>query len=398
MASKGKSSKFRYIEATPFKNRDWFYDVRVGSASVEASLIKSNSKYFAVPWVTPGSVAVVSLENQKGALDPESLPLIVQDEQMPVLEFAFNPFDDNMLVTSGQDGRAFLWKWPENSSSHLTTPAAELCGHEKRLLFCDFHPKVEGIVVTADAGKITKIWDVSQGGAQEKVTLPNDYKGLVTSVTWSPDGALMATSSKDKFLRIFDPRANQVVAKVADHQGAKSGRALWCGGRVNRILTTGFSKSPINREMRLWDPRAMDKFVVEKKIDQSSSLSLPVFDEDTSVLYLNGKGEGLINYFELEEGEFNFLGKYQSIDPASAVSAQPKTSLDVMKCEIFRMLKLTSKGQVIPIRFSLSRSDSNFFQDDIYPPTWDRKPLTGASSWFGGVNGEPNNISLDPEA
>ena len=45
-------------------------------------------------------MAVVSLD-QKGALDPESLPLIVQDEQMPILEFAFNPFDDNMLVTSG---------------------------------------------------------------------------------------------------------------------------------------------------------------------------------------------------------------------------------------------------------------------------------------------------------
>ena len=202
---------------------------------------------------------------------------------------------------------------------------------------------MEGVVVTADAGKITKIWDVSQGSAVEKVTLPSDYKGLITSVTWSPDGALMATSCKDKFLRIFDPRANQMVAKVADHQGAKSGRALWCGGSVNKILTTGFSKAPINREMHLWDPRVMDKFIAEKKLDQSSSLSLPLFDEDTNVLYLNGKGEGLINFFDLGEGSFDFLGKYQSIDPAAAVSAVPKTSLDVMKCEIFRLLKLTPK-------------------------------------------------------
>jgi coronin-1B/1C/6 len=395
MAAKGKStSKFRFIEGVPFQNRDWYNDVRVGSASVEANLIKSNSKYFAVPWVTPGSVAVVSLD-QKGALDPETLPLIVQDEQMPILEFAFNPFDDNMLVTSAEDGRAFVWKWPENCDKHVTSPVAELAGHEKRLLFCDFHPKVEGVVITADAGKNTKIWDVSQGGAVEKLALPNDYKGLITSVTWNGDGSLMATSCKDKFLRIFDPRANQVVAKVADHQGAKSGRAVWCG-RLDRILTTGFSKAPINREMHLWDPRSMGKFIAEKRLDQSSSLSLPLFDEDTSVLYLNGKGEGLINFFELGESSFDHLGKYQSIDPASGVAAFPKTSMDVMKCEIFRLLKLTPKGQVIPIKFSLPRADSMFFQDDIYPNTWDRQPLAAAGGWFGGANGQPNLISLDP--
>ena len=116
---------------------------------------------------------------------------------------------------------------------------------------------------------------------------------------------------------------------------------------MDRILTTGFSKAPINREMHLWDPRAMDKVVAEKRLDQSSSLSLPVFDEDTKVLYLNGKGEGLINFFEMSEAGFEFLGKYQSIDPASAVSAQPKTSCDIMKCEIFRLLKLTPKVIII---------------------------------------------------
>lgn len=62
MAAKGKSSsKFRFIEGTPVKNRDWYNDVRVGNPGVDCNPIKANSKYFAVPWVTPGTVAVVSL-------------------------------------------------------------------------------------------------------------------------------------------------------------------------------------------------------------------------------------------------------------------------------------------------------------------------------------------------
>jgi len=114
------------------------------------------------------------------------------------------------------------------------------------------------------------------------------------------------------------------------------------------------------------------------------------------VLYLNGKGEGIVNFFEVDEGSIDQIGKYQSVDPASGVSAVPKTSLEVMKCEIFRMLKLTPKGQVIPIKFSLARVDSHYFQEDIYPPTWDLRPLSDASSWMKGHVQSPNYISLDP--
>eukprot|EP00008_Paramoeba_atlantica_P015089 CAMPEP_0201491908 /NCGR_PEP_ID=MMETSP0151_2-20130828/31756_1 /ASSEMBLY_ACC=CAM_ASM_000257 /TAXON_ID=200890 /ORGANISM="Paramoeba atlantica, Strain 621/1 / CCAP 1560/9" /LENGTH=398 /DNA_ID=CAMNT_0047878511 /DNA_START=34 /DNA_END=1230 /DNA_ORIENTATION=+ len=398
MAAKQKSSKFRFIEGAAFQNRDWYNDVRVGSCAVECNPIKANSKFFAVPWVAPGSIAMVPLDH-KGALDPETLPLIVQEEQMPILEFALNPFDDNMVITSADDGRAFLWKWPDGNTQHLTTPTAEIAGHQKRLLFTDFHPKIEGVVVTCDAGKNMKLWDISGGNAAELQSLPNDYKGLLTSLSWNNDGSLFATSSKDKNLRVVDPRSNQIVVSAPDHQGAKSGRAIWCG-QLDRILTTGFSKSPINREVHLWDMRNMKSFVAEKRIDQSSSLNLPIFDEDTSVLYLNGKGEGLINYFEIGESSIDMLGKFQSIDPASGVAAIPKTSLDVMKCEIFRMLKLTPKGQVIPLKFSIPRQESlsTFFQDDLFPPTWDRRPLNSAQSWFGGQNVNPNLISLDPTA
>lgn len=53
--------------------------------------------------VTPGSLAMIPLDH-KGAIDPETVPLIVQDEQMPILDFALNPFDDFSVVTSGMSG------------------------------------------------------------------------------------------------------------------------------------------------------------------------------------------------------------------------------------------------------------------------------------------------------
>lgn len=306
--------------------------------------------------------------------------MIVQDEQTPVLDLAFDPFNDNMIATAAQDGRGFIWKWAEGQSGHVTTPAAELVGHEKRLLFIDYNPRVSGVVVSADAGKVVKIWDVSNGGASELQTLPAVHKGLLASATWNGDGSLLATTCKDKNLRIFDPRANTEVASVLDHTGVKSSRVVW-SGKLNRIVTSGFTKSPINRTLHLWDPRQMGKHLVEEVLDQSSSLMLPILDDDTNMVYLNSKGEGLIRFVEIGESSIDVLGKYQSTDPASGVASQPKDTCDVMKCEIMRLLKLTPKGQVVPLRFTVPRLESSFFQEDLYPPTYDGKPVSDAAAW-----------------
>lgn len=73
----------------------------------------------------------------------------------------------------------------------------------------EFHPLASNILITADAAKEVKIWDLS---AQSQVlTLPDVHKAALNNLTWNTDGSLLVTSCKDKKLRIFDPRANKVV-------------------------------------------------------------------------------------------------------------------------------------------------------------------------------------------
>lgn len=55
-----------------------------------------------------------------------------------------------------------------------------------------------------------KIWDVEHG-AQEKLSIPG-HEGFVTSMTWNEEASLMATTAKDKMLRIIDPRAKSIVS------------------------------------------------------------------------------------------------------------------------------------------------------------------------------------------
>jgi hypothetical protein len=66
------------------------------------------------------------------------------------------------------------------------------------------------------------------------------------------DGSLLATSSKDKVLRVIDPRKGEVIQQGESHMGAKASRLVWCGS-LNMIFTTGFSKMN-ERQYGVWNP------------------------------------------------------------------------------------------------------------------------------------------------
>jgi len=75
----------------------------------------------------------------------------------------------------------------------------------------------------------------------------------------------------------------------------------------------------------------------------------------------------------------------------------PKTNVDVNKIEIARFIKVTPQGGALPIRFEVPRRENSFFQDDLYPDTFDRKSTTDAAAWFGGSDKAGGSVSLNPE-
>ena len=69
----------------------------------------------------------------------------------------------------------------------------------------------------------------------------------VQGVAWQQSGRLLATQSRDKRLRVIDPRvsavdsADCVAAEADSHGGIKDSKVVWVGQNSDRILTTGFS-------------------------------------------------------------------------------------------------------------------------------------------------------------
>eukprot|EP00276_Gloeochaete_wittrockiana_P016241 CAMPEP_0184347066 /NCGR_PEP_ID=MMETSP1089-20130417/15226_1 /TAXON_ID=38269 ORGANISM="Gloeochaete wittrockiana, Strain SAG46.84" /NCGR_SAMPLE_ID=MMETSP1089 /ASSEMBLY_ACC=CAM_ASM_000445 /LENGTH=401 /DNA_ID=CAMNT_0026677981 /DNA_START=41 /DNA_END=1246 /DNA_ORIENTATION=+ len=401
MTTKIRASKFRHLFGTPFQLRDTYGDALVGSVSGESHVLKANKTFFALPWVKTGTVCVVPI-NRIGNI-PEATPLFVYHDQesyaTQINEIAFNPHDDFQLATAGNDGGIGVWRipGPEGLSADITQPELRFQAGDKRLLGLDYHPLASNLVISVAGDKKVAFWDLEAGGA-ESLVLPDVHKGLLTNWSWNYDATLLSTACKDKKLRVFDPRASQVVAEVANHDNAKSAHVQWMG-KVNKIFTAGFSKTS-ERELAVYDPRNLSGRLHTEKLSPSSSTVLMFGDEDTNLLFLGGKGDGTISYFDATEDApgVHFLSEYKSKTPQNGLALLPKSVVNVGTCEIARFLKL-SGNRVEPVRFEVPRaqSGSEIFHDDLYPDTYDEQPATTAAQWLGGANGARGYASMAPQ-
>ena len=106
----------------------------------------------------------------------------------------------------------------------------------------------------------------------------------------------------------------------------------------------------------------------------------PFHDPDTHMVYVAGKGDGNVRYYEvLDEAPWaSYLNQFISGAPQKGFGIMPKRGIDVTACELFRMYKLhATKDVVEPVSMIVPRK-SNMFQDDIYPETAAPEPaLTG---------------------
>uniref|UniRef100_A0A8D2KM18 Coronin 6 n=1 Tax=Urocitellus parryii TaxID=9999 RepID=A0A8D2KM18_UROPR len=234
------------------------------------------------------------------------------------------------------------------------------------------------------------IWNVGTG--EVLLSLDEVHPDVIHSVCWNSNGSLLATTCKDKTLRIIDPRKGQVVAeRFAAHEGMRPMRAVFT--RQGHIFTTGFTRMS-QRELGLWDPNNFEEPVALQEMDTSNGVLLPFYDPDSSIVYLCGKGDSSIRYFEItDEPPFvHYLNTFSSKEPQRGMGFMPKRGLDVSKCEIARFYKLHER-KCEPIIMTVPRK-SDLFQDDLYPDTPGPEPALEADEWLSGQDAEPVLISL----
>jgi len=108
------------------------------------------------------------------------------------------------------------------------------------------------------------------------------------------------------------PDKTSTAQSIAAFDGAQSSKLFWVP-KFGWIGATGFSKAA-KRQLKLFDLRKSNESILSNDVDQAAGVILPHWDNDNGVLYLVGKGEGNINYFELDNDDkiLYTLGMYRS--------------------------------------------------------------------------------------
>lgn len=385
-----RSSKYRHVFGTASKPEDSYQDLRVTRSAWDANFIKANPKFFAVAWDSAGGGSIAVLRHEDVGKCNQANPPLLSAHKRAVLDFDWHPFNDNILASVSEDANVMLWKIPEGGVTQaITEPIQTLSGHKRNVGSANFNPVAANVLATSSNDFTVKLWDVEQG---KNIITVDGHTDIIMSVDWNYNGSQLASTCKDKKLRVYDPRTNTIAGEVVCHQGVKGSRVCWM---KDKVLTIGFSKGS-EREFNIYDPRNIAEPLTHLSIDSSSGGIMPFFDHDTSILFLAGKGDGNIRYYEIvdEAPYFHYLTEYKSPQPQKGIAFMPKRALNISECEIARALKL-HVNKVEPISFKVPRK-SDIFQDDLYPDTYAGEPALTLEEWASGANAEPKTRSLAP--
>ncbi|KYO39667.1 coronin-1B isoform A [Alligator mississippiensis] len=385
-----RQSKFRHVFGQAVKNDQCYDDIRVSRVTWDSSFCAVNPKFVAIIVEASGGGAFLVLPLHKTGRIDKSYPTVC-GHTGPVLDIDWCPHNDQVIASGSEDCTVMVWQIAENGLTlSLTEPVVVLEGHSKRVGIVAWHPTARNVLLSAGCDNVVIIWNVGTG--EPLINLDDMHSDMIYNVSWNRNGSLICTASKDKKVRVIDPRKQEIVAeKDKAHEGARPMRAIFLSD--GNIFTTGFSRMS-ERQLALWNPKNMEEPIALHEMDTSNGVLLPFYDPDTNIIYLCGKGDSSIRYFEItdESPYVHYLNTFSSKEPQRGMGFMPKRGLDVNKCEIARFFKLHER-KCEPIIMTVPRK-SDLFQDDLYPDTAGPEAALEAEEWFEGKNADPILISL----
>ncbi|KAF6123759.1 coronin 7 [Phyllostomus discolor] len=386
--SRFKVSKFRHTEARLSRRESWISDIRAGTTLSCGNHIKSSCSLIAFNSDHPGVLGIVPLEDQ-GEERRHVTHLGCHSDLVTDLDFS--PFDDFLLATGSADRTMKLWRLPAPGQELPSGPGLVLGPEDTRVEVLQFHPTVDGILVST-AGTAVKVWDVAK---QQPLTELAAHGDLVQGAVWSRDGALVSTTCKDKQLRIFDPRTKpEALQSTQAHENSKDGRLAWTGTQEH-LVSTGFNQMR-EHEVKLWDTRHFSSALASLTLDTSPGPLMPLLDPDSGLLVLAGKGGNQLHCYEVAPQQLALSPVTQCLleSVLRGAALVPRRALAVMGCEVLRVLQLSDTA-IMPISYHVPRKAVEFYED-LFPDTAGCVPASEPHNWWAGSNRQVQRVSLNP--
>lgn len=384
-----RSSKFRHVYGQALKREQCYDNIRVSKSSWDSTFCAVNPKFLAIIVESAGGGAFIVLPHNKvGRIAADHA--LVGGHKGPVLDIAWCPHNDNVIASGSEDCVVKVWQIPDGGLTRtITEPVVDLVYHQRRVGLVLWHPSALNVLLTAGSDNLIVIWNVGTGEVLVRIECHPD---TIYSACWNWDGSQLVTTCKDKKIRILNPRSGEMLTEAIAHEGSKATRAIFL--RHGLIFTTGFNRSS-ERQYSLRAPDALGDPIVMVDLDTSNGVMFPLYDPDTNLIYLCGKGDSVIRYFEVtpEQPFVHYINQFQTPDSQRAIGMMPKRGCDVSTCELARFYRLNNSGLCQVISMIVPRK-SELFQEDLYPDTLADEASISAEDWMAGSDADPQLVSL----
>lgn len=208
----------------------------------------------------------------------------------PVLDTDWSPHNDAIVASGGEDGKVMIWKvepamfegWGADGwVPRDFDPVLRIDASPRKIGQVLFHPTAANVVASSSGEYTVKLWDLASP-EDPRATLTG-YGDIVQGMAFNPTGTLLATTCRDRKLRLFDPRVGGEAVRITDgHSGIKGSRVTWMGEH-DKIATTGFSKMS-DRQVSIWETGSLAN-VKTISLDHSAGVVMP-FWSDNNILFL----------------------------------------------------------------------------------------------------------------
>lgn len=237
----------------------------------------------------------------------------------------------------------------------------------------EFHPTSKDVLLTTsdDLGNPTiRIWNLKT--KKDEITLDGIHKDVIFSCAWSPDGTQIATTTKEKKIRVLDAKTGHVISEGPSHNSIRPSRLLWLSQESGLLISVGFGLGSA-REVLLLQKDNLAKPVTKNMIDVSPSVMSAHFDSDCQILFVAGRGDRTIHTFHVEADTLKLvpLAKIESASLQQGFAFLSKRACNVKDIEIDKFYRLTPTNiEVVGVRVPRARvstcTDSYFMHTLIW--------------------------------
>ncbi|KAG2389458.1 hypothetical protein C9374_014018 [Naegleria lovaniensis] len=413
-----RSSKFRHLNGHEYPKSERHENINVGYGQKLSNTLKTNGSLYVLPYNSiGGSVLAYKRVDDYGRWDEKIQNYgMIKAHKGKLSDFDLSPFKDrnDLLTVSNSDHTIRLWKLNaesnykilEDCDLELNDPSVT-SSNMSIISKVVFHPYIEKSVVSVQ-GDYIYLWDLEKRKIQYSVmngkvstaSLNNTSPIIVESLSWNDNGQCMICGTSDRFIRVYDLRemtsissssysstsssstsssmsttTTSPIFSVEAHASMKPFQTLYNHG-THYVTSVGFSKSG-TRELALYDMRKDLKCLQRVPIDNGASVLTPFYDMDIKLLYVAGRGDVNIRFYELEGGTLHYLNDYKCSSASASMDWIPKWKLSVNDFELARFLRLTNDKTIETLSMRVSRKSNieQYFQEDIFPDTWNGEPV-----------------------